>query len=209
MIIDVPKIKSKRLFYLNRITDLLINTGNPKMRVEDIAASVGVTKKTLYNYFESREQLLDMVVDRYLEQKHKELVDIVRQDISSLQRLIVIARSFISIAVESMPIIVGKLGYVNDYELMPLLERKLGLFELVEYTVRKGVHEQLLQTDVDKELVSYTLISSIEMLYGRFPNSFSLKVNQMLYFLIKGSCTPIGVQSLRGLLDIEVNASLA
>jgi len=38
-------MKSRRLYYISRITNLLIETNNPKMKVDEIATRLGITKK--------------------------------------------------------------------------------------------------------------------------------------------------------------------
>src|SRR5258705_11889986 len=41
--------------------------GYSKTRLEDIAAAVGVTKGTIYHYFETKEDLLRQAIDHYHE----------------------------------------------------------------------------------------------------------------------------------------------
>ena len=43
-------MKSKRLYYINKISEVFLQNGINSLTVDMIAGKIGVTKKTLYNY---------------------------------------------------------------------------------------------------------------------------------------------------------------
>lgn len=179
------------------------------MKVDDIASSLGVTKKTLYNYFESKQQMVDMVVDYYFNLK----IDEFRSKLSSardpLSLLLQIAYSVIPVFSESSSIIVDRFGYSNQEELIALVESKLELFEITEYAFRKGIADGLIVVDVDSELQAIAFISSLEKLAFRYQYNVDKQLlNRLIYGLLRGSCTFKGVEFVRNILNIEVAATM-
>lgn len=207
MFAEQPRVKSKKMYYLYRITDLLFSSGNSRMKIEDIASSVGVTKKTLYNYFESRKEIVDLVVDNYLQHKRKELLASIDTLLNPIETLVLVAKQYVEILDEASDLIVRRLNYFKDPDLIVLLEKKLELIEIVEYTLRKGVYDQYLQVDVNTKLAAIAYISSVEMLMLRKMSKNPYKVNQTLYLILKGICTTRGIISMRSYLNIEVDTN--
>lgn len=202
-------VRSKRLFYLSKVSSLMIGAGTSQMKVDDIASSLGVTKKTLYNYFESKQQMVDMVVDYYFNLKINEFRSKLSSARDPLSLLLQIAYGVIPVFSESSSIIVDRFGYSNQEELIALVESKLELFEITEYAFRKGIADGLIVVDVDSELQAIAFISSLEKLAFRYQHNVDKQLlNRLIYGLLRGSCTFKGVEFVRNILNIEVAATM-
>jgi len=51
---------------INLATELFTSYSYSKVSMDDLANKLGMSKKTLYNYFDSKEKLLSMIVDQYM-----------------------------------------------------------------------------------------------------------------------------------------------
>jgi AcrR family transcriptional regulator len=68
-------------------SDRFTEEGFSSVPVEEIAAALGMSKKTFYKHFTSKEELLLVVTERILEGIHRQFVAIVEQDTPFLEKL--------------------------------------------------------------------------------------------------------------------------
>ena len=62
-------MKSKKIYYVEKITQILLNSATGNLKVEEIVEQLGVSKKTLYNHFDSKMHLVESVIDYHLMHK--------------------------------------------------------------------------------------------------------------------------------------------
>ena len=52
-------MKSKKHYYIDLVSKVIRDSASANLKVEEIATSIGVSKKTLYNHFDSKQQLME------------------------------------------------------------------------------------------------------------------------------------------------------
>ncbi|NJO25502.1 MAG: TetR/AcrR family transcriptional regulator [Bacteroidia bacterium] len=67
-------MKDKTNHIIEKATALFRQNGLHSVSMDDIAASAGISKKTLYENFQSKEMLVNMVVDKIISKTGKYLV---------------------------------------------------------------------------------------------------------------------------------------
>jgi len=205
-------MKSRRLYYINRITQLLLETSNPKMKVDEIASNLGITKKTIYNYFDSKQQMIECVIDTYLKNWIEELRKEARSGSNPISFLIHIGQNIGSTFRDCEQLLEQKGGAIKENQMLEIFsERRKELVELLVHTYNKGIREGLLESDVDPELASQVYLSGVETIYMNnglvSANIISRhQISQVLFYMIKGGCTPTGLNVLREKVDIRVMA---
>ncbi|MBN1881885.1 MAG: TetR/AcrR family transcriptional regulator [Deltaproteobacteria bacterium] len=68
--------------------NLFLETGYSKTTIADIARRANVTKRTLYSYFPSKITLYIEMYDYYLERYHQVIVDAVRSEMPTREKLL-------------------------------------------------------------------------------------------------------------------------
>lgn len=124
--------------------------------IADIAAQVGVSAGTLYNYFSNKREILEAVVDRILEQLLSTLAAHAPEEPATLEEYREQA-SRIASAVDDLfaadPRIVRMLLFEATAIDEALTERMLGLFDLAREVgsayLRNGVQRGFLREDLD------------------------------------------------------------
>lgn len=203
-------MKSRRLHYISRITNLLIETNNPKMKVDEIATRLGITKKTIYNYFDSKQQLFECVLDSYLKSKIEETKENLNHYSNPISSLIYIGHSIGPVFRDCTPLYEQKIGVVKTNPMLNIFfQRRQDLVDIVKRIFIKGIREELFESDIDIEIACQVYLSGIETLYR--PNGLlcskkisSHQISQVLYYMLKGNCTRIGLSVLREKVDIKV-----
>ena len=206
------QMKSRKLYYITRFTPLFLRSGASRLKVEEIAASVGITKKTLYNHFESKQQLIECIIDEYLKSKELEIRQILRESANPVAVLVQIGSLFAATHRDCSQLITSR----TELALVPpmqqiVLKHRSNFIDLIRYTFKKGIASGLFENGLDTDTTSQMYITMMEAAfqdqrYLQLPPINEQQHNKMLYYLIKGCCTPKGVDTLREVLDIRVES---
>lgn len=205
-------MKSRKLYYISRFTPLFLRSGGSRLKVEEIAASIGITKKTLYNHFESKQQLIECIIDEYLKSKELEIRKILHESTNPIAVLVEIGSLFAATHRDCSQLITSR----TELALVPpmqqiILKHRTNFIELIQLTFKKGIASDLFEKDLDTDTTSQMYITMMEAAfqdqrYLQLPPINNQQHNKMLYYLIKGCCTPNGLAVLRGAIDIKVEA---
>jgi Transcriptional regulator len=206
-------MKSKRLYYLNKITNILLENKNGRIKIDDLATAIGVTKKTLYNYFESKQQLNECIIDNYIRQKINEIRAAIKDGQNPIAILLMISE-ILNHAYKDCSHLLTPLGKIrNTNSFAQIMEANRNeLVEITQYNFKKGIREGLFEVDIDTMLLSKLFLSNIQTLSS--PCSLinlmldsKERYKQIIFYMLKGSCTPEGLQLLRHMIDIKVTLS--
>jgi AcrR family transcriptional regulator len=201
-------MKSKRLFYTSRIAEVFLEQQTSNMKVEDLALSLGVTKKTLYNYFDSKKEMVESVVDYISRRKMNEIRQGLAEQNNPINALVYVGKSIYSISQKYNALVEPPIDYLSSPIVQSIFkERRDELLEIVTFHYSKGVHIGLFDSDLDIELASNFYIFQLENLFIR-KNSLSnhQQLVQLLYYYLKGNCTTKGLDVLRESFDLRVTA---
>jgi hypothetical protein len=89
--------------------------------------------------------------------------------------------------------------------------RRDELLEIVTFNYNKGVHLGIFDSDLDINLASSYYIYHLENLFMAQNTLRTLivenkQMSQLLYYHLKGSCSPKGLEVLRNSFDLRVTA---
>jgi len=70
-------MEEKKLHIIKNVGNLYLKFGIRSITMDDIAAEMGISKKTLYRYFNDKEDLVSQIIDHYLENPE---LDLARND---------------------------------------------------------------------------------------------------------------------------------
>lgn len=203
-------MKSKRLYYINRVSEYVMQTPSLGLKIEEIAASIGVTKKTLYNYFDSKQQLLECVLDSYLKAHVESIRKRCSESSSPIAALVQLGRLVCAMhkGYKAHPAVC--LGVVDEEVASRIFsDRRADIQQLVTLIFRRGGRAGLFDGDVDAELAASIFLSALEMVAvsGRSIVEGELGYNRLVLYVLRGYCTIRGVAVLREMLDVRVVAS--
>ena len=205
-------MKSKKHYYIDLVSKVIRDSASANLKVEEIAASIGVSKKTLYNHFDSKQQLMECVMDSFLKRR----IDKIRLDASKtaspIAALVVIGRNVSTLLRDfsSHPAIKGAM--IDAAAAQRITDERRGeILDLVVHLYTKGIRTGVFESDIDAALASKLYLSSIEMFSHRHEaNAEGLlagsRLNKVMYYMLKGSCSSIGLGGLREVLDLRVVA---
>lgn len=191
---------------------MILDTANVNFKVDEIASSIGVTKKTLYNYFDSKQQLLECVVDSYL----KRGIDEIRTEAATIglpiASLVAVGRkvSALQHSLARHPAITRELVDAASAQRI-VGERREELLAVVVHFFAKGSRTGVFDDDLDAVLAGKLFLSGVEAAaHRRFATADGRTVegelSKVMYYMLKGCCSSDGLLSLREALDLRVVA---
>ena len=166
----MPRVSSKdkyteQAFNLFKEKGLLLN-------MEQIALSLGITKKTLYNNFSSKQELIGTVMGYFYADLDKKI------QISSQKRVNAI-QAFCEVA-QVINAEITKLGtlllkdfslYHSSLSIFTFADRKNFYSKLVKENLRRGMDEGLYRPNLDVDYSTLFYTSAIDLFY-RWDGSF-------------------------------------
>ncbi len=132
------------------------------LSIDEIADKAGVTKKTLYNHFESKEGLLKFCMQTFINDLEKKIAIMYSEDVNAIDGfksgIYGMGEVFHSIS----PV------FFNDLRMMfpeiSGIQHKAGFGSFLEgmkKNLEKGKEEKLYRQDIDVELISRFFITSV------------------------------------------------
>ncbi len=142
------KDKSKRRIY-EAARDLFLRRGFSSVSMDDLAAEVGVSKKTIYKFFSSKSRLVEELVNTHLDQDQEVIQKIIDTAKDPIYAMVAISRLIYAHFKEMSPGILMDLKK-NYYEIWVVIDDMQNEFMLKEITrnIEKGIELGLYRNDI-------------------------------------------------------------
>lgn len=140
---------------LNAMQEMAFYKGFHAVTIEELAAAAGVSKRTLYHYFSSKDAVVEGVVDRLLNTIDLKVQAIVQSEVCSVEKLrgiaLVVADTFRSM----------EPGLFKDmYRYYPHLWEKIDRFRIERVERLRQVYEEGLANGVFRPMNSDILLTA-------------------------------------------------
>lgn len=196
---------------LQKSADMFLSKGFKSVTMDDIAAEMAISKKTIYQYFSSKPELIETTIGFIQNQVIKELYAIITKDYDAITELIVAHRHL-----DEIFKIKNSSAVYQLQKYYPKIAQKIKLLQLQEFeniikeNLRKGVREKLYRKDlnIDYQARFYFASSIILDDIEYFPeNEFDCnQIHQMhLEYHLRSISTPEGITKLQDLINNKRN----
>ena len=149
---------------LDRAVALFNEKGYDATSVADLAERLGVSKSALYHHFDSREQLLDVALDRALG-RLEALLDAPAADGSPVERLRSVLHDAVLVLVDELPYVTLLLRVRGNSPVeRRALERRRAFDHRVTALVERAQHAGQLRADLDAAVATRLLFGMVNSL---------------------------------------------
>jgi AcrR family transcriptional regulator len=178
--------------------DMFIRYGVRSVSMDDIAAQLGMSKKTLYQYYSDKEELVDVVLTALLENNRKQcLAD--KQKAENAIHEVFLAFNMIQEMFENMnPSIVFDLQKYHPSVYKKFQQHKhVFMYQVIRQNLERGVREELYRPEINIEILTRFRIESMMLAFDTeiFPTNRTNLVNiqeEILEHFLFGLATPKG-----------------
>lgn len=179
---------------LNCAADLFRARGIVSVTVDDIAHKAGISKRTLYESFKSKEELLTTITNKFINEQRKSYEDIVRAG-NAIEELLMLFKHFQDLFDNLHPKIIFEIQkYYPEIWGLLLIHKDNELLDKIRANLSRGIREGIYQSDIDIDLIAKLRLDEIELAYNssHFPHEkYNMRkiTEQLLKIFLFGTAT--------------------
>lgn len=189
-------------------TKLFLTLGFKSVTMDDVAAKMGVSKKTLYKHFSNKEVLIEACVDFVHNEVHNKIAAIFNRNVNAVEENFIIREMFNEMFKTDgdSPVFQLKKHYPLIYE--KVRDREISQCKSVfKINIEKGINQGLYKETTNSEEVAtfyYLLIFGINETFQLEREVVKLELAALIYH-ISSIATPAGLQELEKQKQIHTN----
>jgi AcrR family transcriptional regulator len=183
--------------------ELFFRHGMKSVTMDDLASHLAISKKTLYQYYDDKEELIFEITTREI-RYHAGEVNAIREKAAN-------AIEEILLAMQIMSRMMNKISPTVFYDLQKYYQRSWKLFtdfknhqmcNFIEENLRRGIKQGLYRKELNLEIMARLRLQELQIGYNPevFPpdryNIFEVQMSMMEHFLF-------GITTLKGYSLIE------
>lgn len=200
-------MEEKKEYYLEQIGKLFLRYGLRGITMEEISDELGVSKKTIYNYFESKADIVDMLLQRHLNNKNESMWEAISHGKNAIEILIGIT-NLMKETIQDIPPLV-KRDLVKHFPLQLKKsneELKNKIYEYIKQNVLTGIDQGLYRSNLNVELIArHYVVSSDRYIRQEVMDGIDFSIDayyeEILSYHIRGIATLKGVKILEKIID--------
>ncbi len=161
---------------------LFDTNGYPRTSVEDIVAKAKVTKGAFYHHFGSKEEVLEIIHNVYVESQIELCTRIISEDMNPREKLRELARATITNLNQyraHVSVYMQDRRFLTDQRKKNVLEKRSEIDKLFNSIIEDGVRSEYFRTDVSPKLITFGIIGMYAWVINWWKPSGSLSLEQI------------------------------
>lgn len=161
---------------------LFDTSGYPRTSVEDIVAKAKVTKGAFYHHFGSKEEVLEIIHNVYVESQIELCTRIISEDINPREKLRELARATITNLNQyraHVSVYMQDRRFLTDQRKKNVLEKRSEIDKLFNSIIEDGVRSGYFRTDVSPKLITFGIIGMYAWVINWWKPSGSLSLEEI------------------------------
>jgi AcrR family transcriptional regulator len=196
-------VTTKEVELVDRAKSVFMRYGIKSINMDDMARHLGISKKTLYQYFTDKEDLLKKSVALHCTNEDREIKEICHRGLNAIDEMLEIMHWVLNILRDIHPSVQYDLEKYHHaiYQAMKTT-RDRAIFDCMVHNMRKGQREGLYRKDFNPEVICKIYISRLDDIFNpsTFPfGEFTLSelYKESFNYHIRGIASQKGLDYLR------------
>lgn len=184
--------------------------GIKSITMDDLCRELGISKKTLYQHVEDKNDLIRKVIDYETDMQRKAMETMFQSEMNAIDELMHVNKQIhLSQSIHSPTFYFDlKKYYPSIYNEWVAYKRER-LFDLIMRNLHKGINEGLYRQDMDSHIISKLHMARVEMLHAsgiieEDELSTARFIDEIFRYHIHGICNDKGLEYFRSKLDQSV-----
>ncbi len=187
---------------LDRCSRLFMRYGAKSITMDDVARELGMSKKTLYQHFSNKKELMKKVTAFHFANENEAVCSIALHSENAIEELLNISK-WISTQMKGInPTLIYDLQkyHPESWQLF-VQHRNRDVFQTIINNIRRGIAEGLYRDDLNPEIITRTYIARMEVVVDPEvfpPGMFSFQDihREFITYHIRGLASDKGLQYL-------------
>jgi AcrR family transcriptional regulator len=162
----MEEFDGKYLEILSGSLDRFIEFGIRSLSMDDLARSMKISKKTLYQYVQNKEDLIRKVLSLQAQRNDIEFRKLMLPDLNAIEALLM-ASKLVSEQIKSFnPAMVFDLKKYYPELLEELIQKKKdAVYEYITSNLKAGIRQEIYRTDVNIEVTAAIYLEQLEIMH--------------------------------------------
>ncbi|RVU00579.1 TetR/AcrR family transcriptional regulator [Mucilaginibacter limnophilus] len=144
--------------------DLFLKAGIKSVTMDDIARHLGMSKKTIYQFYKDKNELVVALVKKKLQEDEDQIRGIIEQSGNVIEEMINMMKCNEEIFSRINPIVIHDMQKYHPEAWNLFQEFKAGfLVNMLEVLLDKGKKQGYIREDIDVRIISRMRVSQVEM----------------------------------------------
>lgn len=192
---------------LQQARTLFFLFGIKSISMDDIALKLGMSKKTIYQYFEDKQDLLSTIIDQFIGEHHKSTCHLIDQQLDAIETFQQMAELALEYTKDLRPAFLYDLQkyYRTHWEKFVCFKDE-HILEETKNLLSKGKEQGLFLENMNIELAAKLHICCIdELINVRHPNygvtEIHVLIQEYMHMFLKGIASEAGLNRIEKLYN--------
>ena len=149
---------------LTKADELFMQYGIRSVSMDDIATQLGISKKTIYQYFADKDELVDAVVESDVKEMQLDCINCNEEAQDAIHEIFIMMEQIVIQFRNMNPMVVYDLGkfHLNAHQKFMEYKNKF-LFRMIRENIERGIKEELYRPEVNVDVMTKFRLESIMM----------------------------------------------
>ena len=197
---------------LLKVRELYLKYGIKNITMDDVARELSISKKTLYQYVNDKDDLVGKFIENEIDLRFEEIYKCFKIGFNAIEELFEISIFMNRMMKDQNPTTEYDLRKYYPHHFQKTVKaRREGMYEYILLNLKKGKEEGLYRSDMDEEIIAKLYLSRSENNHFNelFTNEEFASVKlfiEILTYHIRGIATEKGIIVLeKKLKELEIN----
>lgn len=170
---------------LGKAADLFMRYGIRSITMDEIATQLGISKKTIYQFFTDKDEMVSAVIDREIHKNEVDCIKFRQTSENAVHQIFQALESLEEMLKYANPLMMYDLEKHHPRSFKSLKEYKYHfLYEIITDNLRWGVKEEIYRSDFQVDIAAKNRIESVFLIFNLdiFPRS-RYKISEVNYEL--------------------------
>lgn len=188
---------------LRKAEMLFMRLGLKSISMDDVARELGISKKTLYQFFQSKEDLVLQTIQRHQCTEAEDIKRICEASTDALKEMLDIARHVLVQFQQMSPSTVFDLKkyYPEAWRIVEQVQRE-HVYGILKANMERGIREGLYRDDFDTNIMARLYVGSVRWLLDEelFPQAqfhWAQLYREFIHYHLRGIVSQEGLKKLK------------
>jgi AcrR family transcriptional regulator len=189
--------------------ELFLKAGIKSVTMDDIARHLGMSKKTIYQFFKDKNQLVTALVTKKLKEDEEQMIEFINKSSNVIEEMINMTKCSEDMFSRINPIVIHDMQkyHPDAWKVFQQFKSEV-LISTLEELLTKGIKQGYIRPEIDPKIVARMRVNTVELGFNTtiFPvaefNTWKVQV-QFLDHFNYGICTLKGYKLLNQYRNIK------
>ena len=159
---------------LGKAADLFMRYGIRSITMDEIATQLGISKKTIYQFFTDKDELVGAVIDQEIKKNEKECVELREHSENAVHQIFIAQESFEEILKYTNPLMMYDLEKHHPRSFRKIRDYKYQfLYQTIVDNLEWGIEGRIYRRDIQVDIAAKARIENAFLVFNAdvFPHS--------------------------------------